>query len=369
MHTVISTRDAGSGEKRDGTRTPLRIAQVAPLWMRVPPPTYGGTELMVHLLIEELVRCGHAVTLFASGDSRTRAALHPVVPRGLIELMGDDEAGEYEHYANHAFAEAIRRANRFDVIHSHLGCSRIPMGVAATAPVLHTLHAPPSIDDLWVLERYPDVPVAAISHYQASTIRPQRDVEVVHHGIEFAAYEPSLAPGQYLAFLGRMGPQKSPVEAIRIAKAVGLPLVLAGKPQNAPEEVYFTEQVRPHIDGEAVRYIGAVAHAEKVDLLRNAAVLLFPIQGEEAFGLAMVEAMACGTPVVGCARASVREVVDAGITGFHAESVDDLPGLVVRAQALDRAAVRQHALSRFSHRTMAGNYMALYASLARQGRS
>src|SRR5262249_25478222 len=181
------------------------------------------------------------------------------------------------------------------------------------------------------------VPVAAVSRHQARAIPAGRrhEARVVHHGIDFGAYDGADAPGQYLVFLGRMGPQKSPRDAIRVAQAAGLPLVLAGRPQNAEEELYFTREIRPLIDGKAVRYAGPVNHAQKVELLRGAAALLFPIRGEEAFGLAMVEAMACGTPVVGYDTATVSEIIDPGKTGFFGSTAEELAGLVPRALALD----------------------------------
>ena len=348
---------------------PLRIAMVAPLWASVPPAAYGGTELMVHLLTEELVQRGHAVTLFAAGSSRTRATLRSVAHGTVSEAMAQGAAHEYDHYATALFAEALRQEAEFDVIHCHLGCRFVPMGLVSTMPVLHTSHIVLSVDDQWIVGRYPQTPIAAISHYQAAAIPPQcrMNVRVIHHGIDFGDYTFSPGPGKYLAFLGRMGPQKSPLDAIRIARRAGMPLVLAGKPQNAEEERYFAEQVRPSVDGHSVSYVGPVDHRQKNELLSGAAALLFPIQGEEAFGLAMIEAMACGTPVVAWKRSSVTEIVDDGKTGFYADSVEALATQVPRATALDREAVRRHALGRFSHLRMVDDYLEMYASLA--GRS
>jgi glycosyltransferase involved in cell wall biosynthesis len=344
----------------------MRIAQVAPLWMTVPPSAYGGTELIIHLLTEELVRRGHHVTLFAPGDSRTAAKLRAVVPDGIDDAMRRGDAIEYGPYANHALAAAVQASEEFEVIHSHLGFATIPIGLGSTARILHTLHAPPSADDLWMLRKYPNADVSAISRYQASAIDQivTGNVPVVHHGLDFSAYRFSAAPGSYLAFLGRMGPQKSPADAIRVARAAGLPIVLAGQPQNPAEETYFKTSVEPLIDGATVRYLGPVGHDAKVELLRNAAALIFPIQGDEAFGLAMIEAMACGTPVVACDRASVSEIIEPGITGFYAHSVGDLPKLVTDALALDRAAVRRCAQECFSVESMVSGYVDIYESLA-----
>ena len=348
----------------------LRIAQVAPLWARIPPATYGGAELMVHLLTEELVRRGHDVTLFAAGDSRTRARLRAVCADSVSEAMAKGEAYEYVHYANALLAEVIREGESFDVIHCHLGCAFIPLGAVSRTPVVHTLHIVLSVDDRWVVNRYPDVPIAAISEHQAAAIprERRRNVRVIHHGIDFDAYEFSAEPGRYLAFLGRMGPQKAPLDAIRIARAAKQRLVLAGKPQNAEEEVYFAQKVKPLIDGKEVVYIGPVNHQQKNELLRRASALLFPIQGEEAFGLAMIEAMACGTPVIGRDLASVREVIHYGETGFYGDSVERLTELVPGALALNRRAVREHARRRFSHGRMADDYVQMYESVVGQSR-
>jgi len=348
------------------SRGTLRIAQVAPLWARVPPAEYGGAELAVHWLTEGLVRRGCDVTLFASGDSRTTGVLRAVCDRSLIETMGNGGAYVYEPYANANLVEALRMADTFDVIHCQLGAAFIPFAALSATPVLHTVNASLDLpDDLWVLERYPDVPIAALSHSQIVAVSATRrsNIRVIYPGCDFDAYAPSVTAGDYLVFLGRMGPHKNPVGAIRVARAIGMRLVLAGKPMTAAEEAYFAEQVRPLIDGKDVTYLGTISFVEKVELLSGAAALLFPIQWDEHFGLVMIEAMACGSPVVACRRGSVSEVVDPGITGFYADSVDELATLVPRALALDRRAVREHARRRFGVDRMVDEHLALYQEL------
>ncbi len=346
---------------------PLRIAQVAPLWTPIPPRTYGGIELIMKLLVDELVARGHQVTLFGSADSATAATLRPVVEANLLDWFAEGKGCCFEYYAASAMAQVLRAQSEFDVIHYHLGAAWLPLAALAAAPGLFTLHTAPHVDDEWVLRRWPEVALAGISHCQikALGLRLGREFPVVYNGCDFRAYQPSFEPGKYLAFLGRMSPGKNPVDAIRIARAVNLPIILAGQPQQGTEEQYFAEEVTPLIDGERVRWIGVVNHAQKNELLRNAAALLFPVQWDEPFGLVMIEAMACGTPVVAYRRGSVEEVVDDGITGFHAGVMDALAGLVPRALTLDRRTVREHAQKRFGFEQMTDEYVALYRTLLR----
>lgn len=343
----------------------LRIAQIAPLWASVPPGTYGGIELRLHWLIEELVALGHEVTLYASGDSRTSAKLRPLCDVNLMDAMARGDAWTYEGYANANLEAALRESGSFDVIHSHTGCAHIPFSVLSKTPIVHTLPTQLSRDEHWLLERYPDAHVVAISRNQVKEIPPKRrrSISVIHHGIHFGHYELGAGGGGFLVYLGRMNRAKSPLDAIRVAERAEMPIVLAGAPADAEERAYFEECVRPRVDGKRVRYVGLVNHPQKVDLLRKAAALVFPIQWEEPFGLVMAEAMACGTPVVACGRGSVPEVVDPGITGYYADSWEMLPGLVSEALALDRAAVRAHAQERFSHLRMVNRYLRIYQDL------
>ncbi|HEX4086164.1 MAG TPA: glycosyltransferase family 4 protein [Chthoniobacteraceae bacterium] len=341
---------------------PLRIGIAPPLWAPIPPKTYGGVELMVHLLTGELVRQGHQVTLFGTGDSRTPARLEAVCEQNILDFMAGTEACVYEAFANAAVARTLARAEELDVIHFHSGMHWLPFATLVKTPCLFTIHTFASFDDRWIARNFPTVPLNGISQCQAAQIAGEsgREIPVVYNGCDFSAFQPRYEPGRYLAFLGRMSYDKNPLDAIRLAQAAGMPIVLAGQAQQAKEEAYFEKEIRPLIDGERVRYIGPVNHAQKQELLRNAAALIFPIQWEEPFGLVMIEAMACGTPVLGHALGSVAEVVDAGITGFYAPEIAQMGALVPEVLALDRRRVRQQAESRFSCQRMVSEYVDLY---------
>ena len=345
--------------------SPLRIAQIAPLWTKVPPVTYGGIELIVHLLTGELIRRGHEVTLFASGDSHTAAKLHPVCDTHMLAHMARTGASVYEYYANAAVAEALRRAADFDILHFHIGTAWLPLGSVSATPSLFTIHTFFSEDDAWAAAHYPQVAIAGISRYQVRELAAH--TPVIHNGCDFDSYTPRFEPGSYLAFLGRMGPDKNPLDAIRIAQRAGLPIVLAGEPQQAKEQKYFQENIQPLIDGDRVRHIGPVNHAQKNELLRHAAALIFPIQWPEPFGLVMIEAMACGTPVLAHSLGSVAEVVENGVTGFRADTIAGLDALLPQTLALDRRAVRARARERFGYAWMVDGYERLYRELTGNG--
>src|SRR6267142_135856 len=347
------------------TSRPLRVALIPPLWARVAPATQGGVECIVYLLAEELVRRGHQVTVFISNDSPTTARVQALCKWNMIEAMERGRAWEYEYYECCNISEALHASDSFDIIHSHVGCYAIPLGLLSRAPILHTLHNPITPDAIWLLERYSNAAVTAVSRRQIAGLPEQRrrGIRVINNGCDFDSYEFSPSPGKYLAFLVRMGEGKSPLDAIRIAGEAGMPIVLAGQPLDEEEQVYFTEKIKPLIDGDNVIYIGQADHQQKCALLRDAAALLFPIKAEEAFGLVMIEAMACGTPVIAFQRSSVEEVVDFGKTGFYADSVRALAAFVPRALALDRRIVREHAKERFGHLRMVDEYLQAYELL------
>jgi len=348
----------------------FKIAQIAPLWIQVPPHKYGGAELMVSWLTEELVKCGHEVTLFASGDSRTLGKLWPSCEVNLIDTMCSGKAYKYDPYVVSAITEAVSQGSCFDLIHSHVGPLGIPFSRLSPVPMVHTVHeALDLVDEQWLLERYPEALIASISDSQVRTTPAQRrlNMRTIYHGCDFDDYEFCATRGSYLAFVGRMGPQKNPAGAIDIAQKAGMPIILAGQPQDSSEREYFEVEVKPRIDGGFVQYLGPVSHKDKVKLLREAAAMIFPIRWEEHFGIVMIEAMACGTPVIGNRRGSVPEVVDSGISGFYDDEEANLPNLLWKALELDRRKLYEHAKKRFSHIHMVDNYLKLYRWMLDRG--
>jgi glycosyltransferase involved in cell wall biosynthesis len=278
--------------------------------------------------------------------------------------MAEGSAFEYQHYANSNLAAALLEREQFDIVHVHLGCETLPFGkTIGLNRAVYTLHAPFSPDDIWCLEQHPEIAVVGISAFQVSPVGNRPHLHVIHNGCDFDRYKVSSRADRSLLFLGRLSPQKSPLHAIQIAQAADYPLVIAGGPQNAEEERYFDSEIRSLINGNNIRYVGPVMHDQKVELLSQATALLFPIQGDEAFGMVMIESMACGTPVVAWDRASVREIVDFGKTGFYGTSVTGLASCVHEAARLDRRSVAEYARAKFDSAVMSTRYESLYQSV------
>lgn len=358
-------RDADAPVNGGTLERPLRIGIVAPLWTAVPPREYGGIERHLQLLIEELTRRGHVVTLFATGDSHTSAELRAPCDAGVADAMDRGEACAYEHYLNAAIADALRVSHRFDVLHFHVGTSALPLAELASCEVLHTLHTGITVDDLWALRRFPDAAVTVLTRRQLAPVPDERrgSIRVVPYGFDFDSCGCAGEAREHLVFLGRMAPHKGPDDAIRIARAAGRPLWLAGAPVTAEERRWFEREIEPAIDGESVVWLGPVDDSAKQALFERAVALLFPIKWEEPFGLVMLEAVARGVPVLAYRRGSVPEVVDPGQTGWHADSPAALAALVEQAARLDRRSVREHARARFSHARMTDAYVDVYMSL------
>jgi glycosyltransferase involved in cell wall biosynthesis len=338
----------------------MRIAQIAPLAESVPPKLYGGTERVVAWLIEELVELGHDVTLFASGDSRTRAKLVPVWPRAL--RLGRPRTDPLAVQA--ALLEAVvRRVEDFDVIHCHTDWTHLPLLSRAGVPFMTTFHGRLDIAGLSaVVELFPDAPFISISENQRQPLPNANWLGTVYHGLPETSLRPSFGRGSYLAFLGRLVAEKGPEPAIRIARAAGMPLRIAAKVPRG-NRGYFKEQLEPLVDGDQIRITGEVDDRSKQEFLAGAAALLFPIDWPEPFGLVMIEAMACGTPVIAFPRGSVPEVIEQGVSGFMVETEDEAVQAVKRLASLDRRKVRQAFERRFTARRMAEDYVEHYRKL------
>jgi glycosyltransferase involved in cell wall biosynthesis len=336
----------------------MRIAQIAPLWERVPPFRYGGSELIVSLLTDELVRRGHEVTLFASGDSITKANLKAVHERALRLDEKIKEPGLYEQMMLY---QIYQQAHHFDIIHSHVGCAALPYSGFVKTPTVHTMHGIFTPDNEKMFRQFAWQPYISITEAQREPRLGLNYVHTVYNGINPDVYPLQEEPTQptYLAFVGRLSPEKGPEGAIKIARALGLPLKMAGK-VDAVDRVYYNEQLKPLIDGEQIQYLGEVSHQEKVQLLGGATVTLFPITWREPFGLVMIESMATGTPVVGMAMGSVPEVIAHGKTGFVCHSLEKMIEVVPEAMKLDRKTCRDYVVNRFSVETMVNEYERAY---------
>jgi glycosyltransferase involved in cell wall biosynthesis len=346
----------------------MKIAQIAPLAESVPPKLYGGTERVVSYLTEELVRLGHDVTLFASGDSSTSARLIASAPRAL--RLDPTVKDPLPHLV--MMLERVRQlAHEFDVLHFHVENVHLPMFRTLARKSLTTLHGRLDLPELPALYReFREMPLASISDSQRRFLPAANWAGTVYHGLaaEVCPLNPSppRGPGRYFAFLGRVSPEKGLERAIEIARRAGVRLRIAAKVEAGADERYFRERIEPLLRGPRIEFLGEVDESGKPAFLGNAAALLFPIDWPEPFGLAMIEAMSCGTPVIAWPNGSVPEIVDEGVTGFIVDSVDKAVNAAQKVAQLDRARVRARFEQRFSAARMARDYLAVYRSLGRQ---
>ena len=339
----------------------MRIAQVAPLWERVPPPAYGGIELVVGLLTDELVRRGHEVTLFASGDSISLAKLESVHPRAL---RLDKTVKEYGIYEMLQLGKVYERASEFDIIHSHMGCAGLPYANLVKTPTVHTLHGVFTPDNEKLYSHARRQPFVSISDAQREQRLNLNCLATVYNGIDTSRYEfhPNPQDPPYLAFLGRLSPEKGPHLAIAMAKRSGWHLKMAGK-VDVVDVDYFEQEIKPHIDGRQIEYLGEANHAQKCELMGGAVATLFPITWREPFGLVMIESMALGTPVIAMKLGSTPEVIAHGRTGFLCHSVDECIAAITKVAQLNRSACREHVLNHFSAQCMTDGYEAVYQKI------
>lgn len=344
----------------------MRIAQVAPLFEPVPPRGYGGSERVVSWLTEELVALGHAVTLFATGNSETSARLIPVRP--FAERFARNFEKNNAPYAR--MLELVRRqAAEFDVLHFHIDFHPFSLFSRQPTPFLTTLHG--RLDQDWVPGIYglfPEMNLVSISDAQRLPMPGLNWVATVHHGAPPNLLHPQPGGGDYFAFLGRVSREKGIADAIRIAQTCGVKLKVAAKigEEDLP---YYHEVVAPLLGGKGVEYLGEITDADKPAFLSGARALLFPIAWPEPFGLAMIEAMACGCPVVAFRHGSVPEIVEDGVTGFVVDGIDEAVAACARLDRLDRATVRARFEQRWSARRMAEDYLAVYQRLIMAGQT
>jgi glycosyltransferase involved in cell wall biosynthesis len=346
--------------KQDGLLSSMRIAQVSPLAESVPPRGYGGTERVVAYLTEELVRLGHDVTLFASGDSHTSARLVPIVPRSLRT-----DPSSIDMLAHHVvmLEQLSRAASSFDIVHFHIDYVHFALSRRLHLPQVTTLHGRLDIPDLQPLyHEFQEMPVISISDAQRAPLPQANWLGTVWHGLPADLFRFEPHPADYLAFLGRISPEKRADRAVEIARQVGWPLRVAAKIDRA-DRSYFDREIAVLFHQPFVEYLGEVNGVAKERLLGRARALLFPIDWQEPFGLVMIEAMACGTPVVAWRGGSVGEVITPGVTGFIVDNLPDAVDATRRAAALDRRRVRAEFDARFTAPRMARDYLAIYESV------
>ena len=338
----------------------MKIAQVAPLFESVPPQGYGGTERVVSYLTEELVRQGHQVTLFASGDSVTQAHLVAACPRALrLDEQCVDQLAHCMVLLEHVF----RQAPTFDLLHFHIDYLHFPLSVRQRVPHVTTLHGRLDIPDLMpVYQTFPRMPVVSISDAQRLPLPGLQWQGTVYHGLPEDLYTFQDTPGSYLAFLGRISPEKGIEQAIAIARQAGMPLKIVAKIDQVDRE-YFQSVVQPLLDDPLVEYLGEMGERDKNAFLGQAYALLFPIDWPEPFGLVMIEALACGTPVIAYGRGSVPEVLEDGVTGWIVAGRDDAIQAIAQVSTLSRRRCRQTFEERFSATRMTQDYVQIYQQL------
>jgi glycosyltransferase involved in cell wall biosynthesis len=339
----------------------VRIAQVAPLYESVPPKMYGGTERVVSYLTEELVRQGHRVTLFATADSETTAKLRPVCELAL-RPQGKKIIDPLAHHVRMVEMVA-QEAAAFDIVHFHIDYLHFPSTRRERFSAVTTLHGRLDIPDVIPLFRqFREMNLISISQAQRAPMPWANWAGTVYHGLPEHLYQPSSEHGKYLAFLGRISPEKRVDRAIEVAKRVGMPLRIAAKIDAADREYYDTH-IHSLMDHPLVEYLGEIGQQQKTEFLRNAYAVLFLVDWQEPFGLVLAEAMACGTPVIAYGLGSVPEVIDDGVTGYIVDSIDDAVKAVEKIPALDRSLIRHVFEERFSARRMCNDYLAIYRKI------
>lgn len=338
----------------------MRIAQVAPLWLEVPPQAYGGTEYIISLLTEELIRKGHEVTLFATADSKTKANLIPIWPKGLFK-----DAGTSHHFAVFGllYNELLERQDEFDIIHDHCGYYTCPFSKFLRPPIISTLHGSFTEEKTILYKKFPNVKYVAISKDQKKSGPGVNIVKTIYNGIPIEKYDFNLKPQDYLLWISNITPDKGLAEAIEIAKTAGEKLIISG-PIFSENADYFEYRIKPLIDGKQIKFVGIADFEKKVELFRNAKAFLFPIfKRQEPFGLVVIEAMACGTPVIAAKSGSMPELVEQGKTGFLVSSIDEAARSLRKIKKISREYCREYVKKNFPSRRMVNRYERLYKKI------
>ncbi len=346
----------------------MKIAEFAPLWLPVPPSKYGGTELAVANICAALHDLGHDVTLFACGGSKSPGKLVKVVDKPIFDLLGGFSWGGVAAYEFLAFDELIARAGEFDVIHNHAGIHPLVLSPLLKAPMVTTLHGSKPPDFPYLAERFKDRPFVSISDAQRALAPKLNYVATIPHGIDTSAFRPDFSPDNgYLFFIGNMTRDKGVDLAVRAAHELGERLIVAGVARSE-DEAFLRKEVYPFIDGKRIRHVGEVDHKEKARLFAGAKALLFPSRWQEAFGLVMVESLACGTPVVAFDNGSVSEVIRDGVTGYVVKTFKDFKDKIGKVARISRESCRKEAETRFDRHLMGQSYVRLFEKMMKKRR-
>jgi len=350
----------------------VKIAQVAPLVESIPPSRYGGTERVIAALTSELVAMGHDVTLYATGDSDVNGRLIPLIPRALWKE--DRQVNELMvHFSE--LGHVARDADQYDIVHSHLDFLAFPFARSVCTPFVHTMHGRMDTVELQQLTlEYSEMPLVSISDSQRRPVPRANWVGTVYNGTPVESLPPGNGDGDYLAFVGRISPEKGLAEAIDVAVRAGMRLKIAARmplenvdnPWVRLDHAYYQDEIKPRLNNPLIEVVGEVDDVHRGELLKDARALLFPINWPEPFGLTMIEALACGTPVIARSLGSVPEIIRDGRTGFACSSIDEMVDACRRIDTLDRAECRSDAEARFSTRAMARGYLAIYRTLCEQ---
>lgn len=341
----------------------MRILQLAPLWIPIPPFTYGGTELIVSWLTEELVKRGHKVTLFATSDSKTSAKLVPIWPKSLWRSKTSAPHAVFSLM----YRELLKRQNEFDIIHDHCEFYTTPFSQFIKPPVVSTIHHPMYEEMIILFKKFPSINYVAISRSQRRSAPGVHFSKMIYHGLPVENYSFNPNPNSYLLWLSKITPQKGLAEAIHVARRAGEKLLISGVIPKDQQD-YFEYRIEPLIDGKQIQFVGASDFKRKIELFRNAKAFLFPIRRAEPFGLVVIESMLCGTPVIAYKEGSMSELIKDGKNGFLVNSQEEMIEALKKINQIDRLACRRYAAKKFSLEKMVNNYEALYHTILKKSK-